>query len=318
MTYSVVSLFSGCGGLDLGFQGGFEYLKRFYSKLPFEIIWANEIDKAAAAIYKRNHDSHIQVGDIKDYLDKLPAAADVIIGGSPCQSFSSNNLQRLGLKGKSGAYVHYLKAVEILRPKAFVLENVAGLLEIHSRDLKQIVDSFASLGYTVSVNLLNAANYGVPQTRRRVFIVGTLGFQFFPPPPLLLNSPWVTTKQALDDLKYLPEDESISHVWSKYASRKQLAGRKLEANLPAATVTAGLHGKAPWHYEVDRRISCRELARLQSFPDRFCFKQTSRTAIERQIGNAVPPVLAWHVAKYLQQSLESNLSFTKWCYKDEH
>ena len=171
--WGVVSLFSGCGGMDLGFVGGFEFLGKNYEKNPFKITWANEINPAACKTYSLNLGAHIVNEDISSAILSLPAHAEVIIGGFPCQDISINGKMQ-GIKGsRSSLYRYMAEAVRIARPLVFVAENVGGLLLKHnSSSLKTILNDFSSLGYDVSHKLYKTERYGVPQTRERVFIVG--------------------------------------------------------------------------------------------------------------------------------------------------
>lgn len=304
--FSVISLFSGCGGMDLGFKGGFEFLGKRYAKLPFNLVWANEINEAACQTYRRNLGSHIHQGDIWQMMDSLPAEADVVIGGFPCQDISVNG-KGAGINGqRSGLYRAMVEVVRRVRPKVFVAENVKGLLMRHHADaLKTVLDDFSALGYSVTHQLYLAADYGVPQTRERVLIVGTLpGVKpFEPPKPILSPMRHVTAKQAIDDLAVIGEDEEINHVWSRAGKSPEQGNRRLIADRPGYTIRAECHGNIQWHYELPRRISMREAARIQSFPDEFIFASKLRET-ERQIGNAVPPVLAWHIAKAVAQCLK--------------
>jgi DNA (cytosine-5)-methyltransferase 1 len=296
--FKVVSLFSGCGGMDLGFKGGFEFLGEDYAPHPFEIVWANDLNAAACRTYRKNVGTEIHNGDIWQLMDSIPATADVVIGGFPCQDISVNGKGR-GVDGaRSGLYRAMVKVVEKTRPKVFVAENVKGLLNRNNRDsLKRVTEDFGALGYEVSFELYHAANYGVPQSRERVFIVGTLPSisQFDPPKPVLTSDKWVTAKAALSDLEHAERDEYFSHIWSAAKISPQQGSRKLRADRAAQTIRAECHGNIQWHYSLERRISMREAARIQSFPDDFIFDAKLRET-ERQIGNAVPPVLAWHIA----------------------
>jgi DNA (cytosine-5)-methyltransferase 1 len=302
--YSVVSLFAGCGGMDLGFRGGFNFLGHHYGRNAFEIVWANEINPDACATYRHNLGEHIVEGDINDVTDKMPSYADVIIGGFPCQDISING-KMLGIKGKrSSLYVAIVEAVRHLRPKVFVAENVGGLLlkrNQFSRD--KIMADFKALNYDVTYKLYSASHYGVPQTRQRVFIVGTRKDQatFCPPTPTSLDKP-VTAKEALEDLEDREQDKQFSHVWSMAKVSGEQGNRHLIADRPGYTIRAECHGNIQFHYSQPRRISMREAARIQSFPDNFLFLSGLR-ATERQIGNAVPPVLAWHIAKAVEEVL---------------
>jgi len=303
---TVVSLFSGCGGMDLGFVGGFDFLGKNYDKLPFDIVWANEINEKACATYEKNFGKHIVCGDIWKLIDQLPPSADVVIGGFPCQDISINGKGK-GINGsRSGLYRAMVEVVRRLKPKMFVAENVKGLLMKHNREsLNTVLSDFSALGYSVSYKLYHAADYGVPQTRERVFIVGTLpGITFEPPRAILASSEHITAKQALSDLEDQPELEDINHIWSKANVSPEQGNRRLEADRAGFTIRAECHGNIQFHYNQPRRISMREAARIQSFPDNFIFQSKLRET-ERQIGNAVPPVLAWHLAKAVQASLEN-------------
>lgn len=301
----VISLFSGCGGLDLGFIGGFDFLGKSYSKTGFQIIWANEISIAACKTYRRNIGDHIVEGDICDEINNIPNEADIIIGGFPCQDISING-KMLGINGKrSSLYTYIVEAVKRVHPKVFVAENVGGLLlKKNASSFNKIMDDFNSLGYNVNCTLYHAEDYGVPQTRERVFIVGTLKElpEFVPPCPTTHDCP-ITVKTALQDLEYLSESKEFSHIWSKANVSGEQGNRRMIADRPGYTIRAECHGNIQFHYSLPRRISMREAARIQSFPDDFIFPCGLRDT-ERQIGNAVPPVLAWHVANSVKQVLQ--------------
>lgn len=310
--YTVVSLFSGCGGMDLGFLGKFDFLGKSYEKLPFEIVWANELNKAACATYSANIAPHVINADIWSVMDDLPANADVVIGGFPCQDISING-NRAGVDGsRSGLYLAMVEAVKRVRPKVFVAENVKGLLMEYNKDsLRRVIEDFTALGYKVDYELYNSADFGVPQTRERVFIVGVLGGmgEFVHPVKNTCQSSWVSTEAAIKDLEDLPEDKSINHIWSRAKRSQGQGGRQLRADQPSTTIRAECHGNIQFHYKLDRRISMREAARIQSFPDSFIFKSRLRET-ERQVGNAVPPLLAWHFAKHLASYLDLEESTT--------
>ena len=298
-THKVVSLFSGCGGMDLGFTGGFTAFGRSYARHPFEIVWANDLNEAACATYRRNLGDEIRCGSVWDVMDSLPASADVVIGGFPCQDISVNG-KRAGVDGaRSGLYKAMVEVVDRLRPKVFVAENVKGLLmQYNEKSLQQVIHDFRALGYAVSYHLYRAADYGVPQNRERVFIVGTSPRtrSFVPPSPERNSVNWMTAEQAIADLERTPESPAINHIWSRANKSPEQGSRRLKATRPAHTIRAECHGNIQFHYRLPRRISMREAARFQSFPDEFIFEAGLRE-IERQVGNAVPPVLAWHVAK---------------------
>lgn len=292
--------------MDLGFKGGFEFLGQKYSKLPFDIAWANDLNEAACRTYRKNVDPHIVQGDIWKLIDQMPGSADVVIGGFPCQDISVNG-KGAGVDGKrSGLYRAMVEVVSRVQPKIFLAENVKGLLMKHNaKSLERVLTDFRGLGYDVSIKLYNAADYGVPQTRERVIIVGTLPGvpKFDPPTPVRTKETYVTAKQAIHDLAKKKEDESFNHVWSKANKSGEQGNRKLIANRAGYTIRAECHGNIQFHYDLPRRISMREAARFQSFPDNFIFDSKLRET-ERQVGNAVAPVFAWHIAQSVLGSLK--------------
>ena len=301
---TVVSMFSGCGGMDLGFLGGFDFLGKHYDKTRFKIVWANEINIAACETYKANIGNHIIRGNINDVMDALPGYADVVIGGFPCQDISINGKMQ-GINGKrSSLYVAIVEAVRRIQPKVFVAENVGGLLlKQNKASFDMILEDFNGLGYNVHHELYRASDYGVPQTRERVFIVGTRKDipKFVPPIPV--SGRPITAKEAIGDLESLDIDTEISHIWSLANISAEQGNRRLKADRPGYTIRAECHGNIQFHYLLPRRISMREAARIQSFPDSFRFISRLRET-ERQIGNAVPPVLAWHMAKAVESLIE--------------
>ena len=304
-TLKIISMFSGCGGMDLGFIGGFDFLGEKYPKNPFEIIWANDLNESACRSYKRNIGKHIHQGDVWQLLDKMPKHADIIIGGFPCQDISVNG-KGAGVDGKrSGLYRAMVEAVSRVRPKMFVAENVKGLLMKHNeKSFNQVMTDFKALGYEVTFHLYHAADYGIPQTRERVIIVGTLPgiSKFVPPKPTHTKNEYVNAKIAIGDLEQLPENPEFNHIWSRANKSAEQGDRRLIAERPGYTIRAECHGNIQFHYDLPRRISMREAARFQSFPDNYIFEAKLRET-ERQIGNAVPPVLAWHIAQAVKECL---------------
>lgn len=304
--FKVVSLFSGCGGMDLGFKGGFEFLGKKYAANPFELIWANDLNAAAVRSYRKNVGKDVHLGDIWELMGQIPERADVVVGGFPCQDISVNG-KGLGVDGaRSGLYRAMVKVVEKVQPKVFVAENVKGLLNNNNKEsLRRVIADFSALGYDVTYQLYHVADYGVPQSRERVIIVGTApGIdKFEPPKPTHTSKNWLTAKEAIDDLADLPINESFSHIWSEAKRSPEQGNRKLRADRAAQTIRAECHGNIQWHYDRERRISMREAARIQSFPDDFIFDAKLRET-ERQIGNAVPPVFAWHVANAVKALLK--------------
>jgi DNA (cytosine-5)-methyltransferase 1 len=282
----------------LGFTGGFELLGRTFDALPFEVVWANDLNAAACRTYRRNLGHDIHCGDVWSVIDTLPKSANVLIGGFPCQDISVNG-NRAGANGaRSGLYKAMIEGIKRVKPKVFVAENVKGLLMEYNREsLDQILTAFRSLGYSVSYQLYKAADYGVPQTRERVLFVGTSDEvkPFVPPIPERTKATWITAKQALVDLEEMKLRPEINHIWSLASRSPEQGNRKLLPNRPGHTIRAECHGNIQYHYKLPRRISMREAARIQSFPDNFIFESGLRET-ERQVGNAVPPVFAWHVA----------------------
>lgn len=303
--FSVVSMFSGCGGMDLGFHGGFTVFNREYDLLPFEVIWANEHNAAACRTYRKNLGVNIKCEDVWSAIDSIPEQADVLIGGFPCQDVSVNG-KREGINGRrTGLYKAMIEGIKKVKPKVFVAENVRGLLmKDGGASMRQVINDFEELGYKVSYELLDAADFGVPQTRERVIIIGVADKErrFEHPKPVITKESWITAKMALQDLEQLKESPEINHIWSRANKSAEQGNRKLVPDRPGYTIRAECHGNIQYHYSLKRRISMREAARIQSFPDSFIFDAKLRET-ERQIGNAVPPILAWHVARAVEQYL---------------
>lgn len=325
--FKVISLFSGCGGMDLGFRGDFKFLDREYEKNPFELIYANDIEKRAVETYNHNFSHDSECLDIKDKdLDEMPSA-DIVIGGFPCQDFSMAG-KRKGLKSERGQLFLEMKAViEKIKPIAFVAENVDGIRRSKKGDetsaLEHIVAEFESIGYKVVYKPLNAKNFGVPQNRVRIIIVGIredLNKKMYYPAEKYDDDNFVSSRIAIDDLWNKIDSKGVyNHSINDISRAKFYEGKKTQGNIqisadrPAPTIRAEHHGNIEGHYRsLDeknpqdmsswRRLSVRECARLQSFPDEFEFP-CAATHAYRQIGNAVPPVMAWHIARALYLSL---------------
>ena len=284
--------------MDLGFLGGFDLLGTRYPKTPFDIVWANDFNAAACRTYKRNIGSHVHHGDIWQLMNDMPESADIVIGGFPCQDISVNG-KGAGIDGKkSGLYRAMVEVISRTQPKVFVAENVKGLLMKHNaKSLQRVLADFKALGYDITFQLCNAADYGVPQTRERVIIVGTHPDipKFQVPKPTHHKSTHITARVAIDDLAEMPENVEFNHTWSRANKSAEQGCRRMIADRPGYTIRAECHGNIQFHYDLPRRISMREAARFQSFPDNFIFDAKLRET-ERQVGNAVPPVLAWHIA----------------------
>lgn len=304
--WKTISMFSGCGGMDLGFTGGFQFGKHRYHRLPFEIVWANDVDAGACVTYKHNLQHSIHCGDVWDLMGTLPRRTDVVIGGFPCQDVSINGVRAAENGVRSTLYKAMQEVIQRTNPRVFVAENVKGILMSHSNIFYQeMMHEFDAIGYKVKQHLYLAADYGVPQMRERVLFVGTRkkAKSFQHPAPILPESKWMSSREALADLEHTPHCKEFSHIWSSAKISPEQGYRKIRSERPSTTIRAECHGNMQFHYELQRRLSLREAARLQSFPDNFKFMCGMRQT-ERQIGNAVPPVLAWHVAHAVQEHLK--------------
>lgn len=306
---TIISLFSGAGGLDLGLiQAG------------NNIVWANDIDEDAVATYKRNIGNHIVLGDIREIpLNTIPNA-EVVVGGFPCQGFSLANLRRTKDDERNELYKFFYNIVKEKQPKYFIAENVKGILSLDSGNvIRKIVADFNSAGYLVEVHKINAADYGVPQHRERVLIIGQrhdisdkMLFQF-PAPTHSCEGElpkWISIKTALssfpDDYNSIDDPNSVGSSY-KFTPRNFTAHRATDPDKPSPTILARGNGKggvcAIPHYNGQRRLTIRESAVIQTFPFDFIFNGKLGSCY-RQIGNAVPVLFAKKIGESLKQ-LES-------------
>jgi DNA (cytosine-5)-methyltransferase 1 len=398
----VLSLFAGAGGMDLGFKNA-----------GYDIVWANDIDADSVKTYQRNIGDHIYHGDIEKIRNnKIPSDIDIVIGGFPCQGFSIANKSRHIDDSRNKLYKQMLRIIKDKKPKYFVAENVAGILNLgKGAVIQKIIKDFKSLGYKVDYKLLNAADYGVPQSRKRVFIIGNrLGLEN--PYPKQTHQIPSTKKTLFDDMleKQITAKEAIgflakvpltnktiysnnrvihNHVgdnnvhdefwarkypihqfdicdylkkWRKKAGistnkvdqhfgyahtaghwfrkdnnsgsipnpddwkgLKKLLGfdnkydkqvttlvkKKIQFeqslritnwDTPSDTLTAT---SPEIHVNLKRRLSVRECAIIQTFPDDFIFEGATFRSMHKQIGNAVPVLLAEKVAKEIKKMIES-------------
>ncbi|MEG4201565.1 DNA cytosine methyltransferase [Microcoleus sp. Pol12A5] len=307
----LISLFSGCGGMDLPFH-----------QAGFEVVWAIDSNKYACKTFSRNIADVI----INDSIENIDIAqvpeAEICIGGFPCQDFSLI-WKRPGLEGTRGnLYTYFLDFVNKKKPKAFVAENVKGLLSANNyQAIKQIISDFESIapGYLVKPKLYNFADYGVPQFRQRVLLVGIrmdTGFNFVHPQPEYgqnRKNPYRTAGEALKNVEAVLDNNQHHKIQSRTVeilNRIKPGGnfsdipkdspyyvkgmishvyRRIHPDKPSSTIIAG-GGGGTWgyHYLEPRSLTNRERARLQTFPDDFVF-EGSTTEVRRQIGNAVPP-----------------------------
>jgi len=317
--FTILSLFSGCGGLDLGFLGGFEFLGKKYKKHNFKIAWSNDIEKNACETYYKNFNHNIVCGDIRDLIkdggkkmfdDPIPDSVDIVLGGFPCQDFSHAG-KRKGFEAERGTlYQSMGEIIKRTKPKLFLAENVKGLLTMNNGEaIEQIIKDFGELGYNVSYKLFLTANFEVPQKRERVVIIGTkkdILPKFIFPKPVLKEKDWITLEKALWDLENIKEGNFTNHFWSKAKKNKGQGNTAVSKDKPGPTMRAEHHGNIEFHWNEKRRLSAREAARIQSFPDDFIFYPSTSSAY-KQIGNAVPPVFGWHLAESIEKFLKSNL-----------
>lgn len=321
---SVVSIFSGCGGLDWGFH-----------MEGYKTIWANDFAEWAVKSFRRNFGDVIKYADITKidpYTDESIPNCDLVLGGFPCQDFSIIWKQP-GLNGKRGGlFRHFAEFVDAKKPKAFVAENVKGLLTANDgKAIETIIKDFESIapGYVVKPHLYNFADYGVPQFRERVLFVGIridTGFDFVHPLPThgpKAGTPYFTAGEALEGVEKVPFNNEQINIKEKTRKMLELIPeggnftdvpedspyyvkgmishvyRRINRNEPAKTIiAAGGGGTWGYHYPEPRALTNRERARLQSFPDDFIF-EGNITEVRRQIGNAVPPAGVTSVARRL-------------------
>ncbi|MEG4085794.1 DNA cytosine methyltransferase [Microcoleus sp. POL10_C6] len=307
----LISLFSGCGGMDLPFH-----------QAGFEVVWAIDSNNYACKTFSRNI-ADVIVNDSIENIDiaQVPEA-EICIGGFPCQDFSLI-WKRPGLEGTRGnLYTYFLDFVNKKKPKAFVAENVKGLLSANNyQAIKQIISDFESIapGYLVKPKLYNFADYGVPQFRQRVLLVGIrmdTGFNFVHPQPEYgqnRKNPYRTAGEALKNVEAVLDNNKHHKIQARTVeilNRIKPGGnfsdipkdspyyvkgmishvyRRIHPDKPSSTIIAG-GGGGTWgyHYLEPRSLTNRERARLQTFPDDFVF-EGSTTEVRRQIGNAVPP-----------------------------
>lgn len=309
----VVSLFAGAGGLDLGFvQAG------------FEIIWANDFDSDSVDTYRHNLGNHIVLGDIQDIASDDIPVAEVVLGGFPCQGFSRANRFRSVDDSRNALYLEFVRVVADKQPQYFVAENVRGILSLDGGNVIQmIVDDFKKVGYEVEYKLFNLADYGVPQQRRRVIIMGTRKDVArrtrprFPEPTHTNKIDLLGLKQWRsigDALRGIPDPDSDAeklpnHVYSKYKVefRDFTGHRQTDPSKPSPTILARGNGGggvcAIPHPNGKRRLSVRESATIQSFPVDFEFLG-SLNSMYRQIGNAVPALFARQLAYSILASIK--------------
>lgn len=348
--YSVIDLFSGCGGLSYGFlQAG------------YKVLLGIDNDEAALKTFSFNHpEAKAMNKDIskiksKDLLTLIgEQKIDLIIGGPPCQGFSLSGPRRFN-DSRNTLYLSFIRLVKELKPKAFLIENVPGIIGLYGGTVRdKIIKKFEDTGYNVNYQKLDAADYGIPQLRQRVFFVGLYKSKSkfeFPCPSVNLRN-YATLKQAVDDLpslekilgdevmpyskngrlsnyqkdmrvgashihnhigtdhtektkhiiSFVPEGGNYKDLPKEYSKTRNfhVAWTRLDGRKPATTVDTG--HRHHFHYCYNRVPTVRESARIQSFPDKFVFLG-NKTQQYKQVGNAVPPLLAKTIAEQLRKFL---------------
>lgn len=326
----VVSLFAGCGGLDLGLI-----------KAGHKIVLATDIDKDCKLTYDKNFDHPMLLKDVKELKgDELPEY-DILTGGFPCQGFSVANLYRNVLDERNELYLQIVRLLNETKPKLFLAENVPGILSLGKGEVvKQIMKEFSEIGiedglsgYEVHKYKLNAADYGVPQGRKRVIFLGISNdveeeerrtlFENFPPKPTKSDksskTPHKTLRETIGDLPEPDTDEGkkiLNHYGTKHKVKINgyLGNRKLNWDKPSPTIVGrggGTGGAViAVHPNCERRFTVRETARIQTFPDDFEFLGSTGSQF-RQIGNAVAVDFAYHLGKVLKDFEDGKLKLKK-------
>jgi DNA (cytosine-5)-methyltransferase 1 len=332
---TLMDLFSGCGGLTRG----------FVDSRKFQSVFAVESDEDAAATYRQNFGDHVYRGSIEQ-VESFPSV-DVVVGGPPCQGFSPLNMRGVGLERRT-LWREYLRALEEAKPDAFLMENVPQLLR--SAEYRAFKAAATGLGFEVIGEILNAADFGVPQTRKRAIVIGSrLGLPSFPEATNFRpgevpqgRQPWRTVRDAIADLPPKPSGvnwhnarnprplsvERYKAIPKEGEGRFDLAARRPDITpacwLRKTNGSTDVFGRLWWdrpaytirtefykpekgrylHPKEHRPITVREAARCMSFPDDFMLPTNqSMTSVARQIGNAVPPLLALRLAQAVANHL---------------
>ncbi len=325
---NIVSFFAGCGGLDLGF-----------ALAGFKTVWANECDREIWQTYELNHpDTYLDRRDIREVSSSDIPDCIGIVGGPPCQSWSEAGKQK-GIKDDRGRlFLEYIRILRDKQPLFFLAENVSGMLhKKHSTALKNIIAAFTEAGYQVSFKLLDAVNFSVPQNRKRVIFVGfrqdlerTFNFE------ILSQQPTITLKDAIWDLResalaakeknktnsdgcLIPNHEyAVGGFSSMYMSRNRVRSwHEPSFTIQASSRHAPIHpqankmikvGKDKFIFDPDsphpyHRLSVRECARIQTFPDNFIYYYQNLNAGYKMIGNAVPVNFSKAMANAIKEQL---------------
>jgi DNA (cytosine-5)-methyltransferase 1 len=300
----VLDLFAGCGGLSLGFEAA------GYKTIGYEM------DIAATETYNQNLGGNCFA--VKLDLNFEYPKADIVIGGPPCQPFSVGGNQK-GISDIRNGFPIFIDAITQLKPRLFMFENVRGLLYANKWYFELVIEELRKLGYIIEYQILNAVNYGVPQNRERLFVVGHRAKYSFPKK----HQKTVTVGEAIGDTMFTapPDAKYLNSSMDKYVANYEKASccihpRDLYANKPARTLTcrnlAGATGDMQRVRLEDgrrRRLLHSEAARLQTFPDWYVFigNETQRY---NQIGNAVPPLLAYQMAEAVKMCFNMGELYT--------
>lgn len=317
----VASLFCGCGGTDVGLLGDFTFLGNYYPDNNMEIVYANDIDDNACKLFEENFGIKPDNRDIREVKsDELPDF-DILTGGFPCQSFSivAQNPKRLGIKDDRGKL--FFEMCRILRekqPMCFIAENVKGIISANKKEaFPLIIAEFEKSGYNVKYEIINSVNFGVPQKRERVIIVGfrkdlIIDFKF--PEAVISNEDeYIPLEKVIEKYvsdKYFFSEKAVQGMLKKRETMNK--GRAQDIKKPCNTVGShlakvSLNSTDPV-LMIDgryRRFTPREVARIQSFPDEFKLVG-SESAQYRALGNAIPPVMFWHVANEVSKKVNTS------------
>lgn len=327
--FTYIDLFCGAGGFSLGFD-----------KSGFQNIFSVDIQKDFCETYATNFPSHKLIQKDITQLSKEMILelingknVDVIIGGPPCQGFSmAGGIGRRFIDDpRNRLFKEFVRVVEVARPKYFVMENVARLYTHNkNKTREEIIKDFNELGYKVECSVLNSADYGVPQVRKRVIFIGSRNNNITFPKKT--HTCYKTVKEALDDLPRLNSGEEstlLNHKAMKHTEQMlykmnfiQDGGNResipvhvrpssgdvrkyirYKSNKPSITITGDM--RKVFHYSQNRALTVRELARLQTFPDNFEFKSSS-IAQQQQVGNAVPPLMAEAISQHLKNMIKNS------------
>lgn len=302
--------------------GGFDFLGKSYSRTNYDIVYAVDNDRWAVETYNSNFEVKATCADVLDVDFSIIPDVDLMIGGFPCQSFSTLNPSKDTNDARANLYKQIVRFLQQKNPKYFICENVKGLITLQNGEIiKKITKEFSDVGYKVQYKLIKAVEFGIPQKRERVIIVGVrkdIDCVFHYPKPVCTEFEAVPLRAVIDKLnieekKYYFSERAVQGV--KNAKNNMKRGLWQDLNFPCLTITSHLaktsmNSRDPIllvdeKREIYRRFTPREAARIQSFPDSFILNK-SETKSYKQIGNAIPPVMMWHIAQSLQAAINNN------------